>query len=319
MSQWIALITSLPTENATARMRAWRALKASGSAALRDGVYLMPDSADCRSTLESISADIVSSGGTALLVGMLPPRGADFEEMFDRGAEYAALMVDIAMAKSELTWDSAGDVLKQARKLGKAFAGISDTDFFPGEARKQAEAALQELEASANQLLSPDEPHATPGDIQRRALKDFRGKTWATRKRPWVDRLACAWLIRRFIDPKAKILWLDSPADCPAKALGFDFDGAPFTHVGARVSFEVLVASFDLETPALARMGALVHYLDVGGVQPSDAAGVESVLAGLRAGIAEDDQLLSAACAVFDGLFTNYQQGGSADQKAKKS
>jgi len=317
MIQWIALITSLPTENATARMRAWRALKASGSAALRDGVYLMPDREDCRSTLESISADIVDSGGTAMLVGMTPPTETDFEELFDRSAEYAGLLADIAMAKSELSLESAGDVLKQARKFGKVFAGVSDTDFFPGEARKQTEAALRELEASANQLLSPDEPHAMPGDIQRCALKDFKGKTWATRKRPWVDRLACAWLIRRFIDPKAQILWLESPTDCPVKALGFDFDGATFTHVGARVSFEVLVASFELETPALVRMGTLVHFLDAGGVQPPEAVGVESVLAGLRTAIEDDDQLMSAACAVFDALHANYQQG-PADPKAKK-
>ncbi|WP_394755816.1 chromate resistance protein ChrB domain-containing protein [Rhodoferax sp.] len=318
MIQWIALITSLPTENATARMRAWRALKASGSAALRDGVYLMPEREACRSTFQAISADIIGSGGTALLVGMLPPTGTDFEELFDRSAEYAALITDITTAKSELSLDSAGDVLKQARKLGKTFAGVSETDFFPGEARKQAEAALHELEATVNQLLSPDEPHAMPGNIQKRALNDFKSKTWATRKRPWVDRLACAWLIRRFIDPKAKFLWLESPADCPPKALGFDFDGAAFTHVGARVSFEVLVASFELETPALARMGALVHYLDAGGVQPIEAVGVESVLAGLRTGIEDDDRLMVAACAVFDGLLTNYQQCGSADQKAKK-
>lgn len=316
MNLWIALITSLPTENATARMRAWRALKASGAAALRDGVYLIPDREDCRASLDAISSNIVGSGGSALLVGIQPPQGTDFEDLFDRSADYAALLSDIGSARADLSLESAAEALKQARKLSKAFASASDIDFFPGEARKQTEAALRELEASANQLLSPDEPHAIAGGIAQRALEDFKGKTWATRKRPWVDRLACAWLIRRFIDPKAKLLWLESPGDCPPKALGFDFDGAMFTHVGARVSFEVLTASFGLETPALSRLGALVHYLDVGGVQPAEAAGVESVLAGLRTGIEDDDQLMAAACAVFDGLLTNYH---SADQKAKKT
>src|SRR3546814_6533704 len=83
-----------------------------------------------------------------------------------------------------------------------------------------------------------------------------------------VDRLACAWLIHRFIDSQARFLWLESPALCPADALGFDFDGATFTHIEARVSFEVLLASFGLDQPGLRRIGALVHYLDVGGVQP---------------------------------------------------
>lgn len=319
MTQWIALITSLPTENATARMRTWRALKASGAAALRDGVYLMPDREYCRASLDAISSDITGSGGSALQVGMQPPQGTDFEDLFDRSVDYAALLADIGAARADLSLESAAETLKQARKLSKALASACDIDFFPGEARKQAEAALRELEASAKQLLSPDEPHAMAGAIEQRILKDFRGKTWATRKRPWVDRLACAWLIQRFIDPKARFLWLDSPADCPAKALGFDFDGATFSHVGARVSFEVLMASFGLESPALARLGALVHYLDVGGVQPAEAAGVESVLSGLSTGIEDDDQLLAAACAVFDGLLTNFQQGGpAAGQPTKK-
>lgn len=117
----------------------------------------------------------------------------------------------------------------------------------------------------------------------------------AERQRPWVDRLASAWLVRRFIDPQARIHWIASPQECPADALGFDFDGATFSHVGSRVTFEVLLASFGLEQPALARLGLLVHYLDVGGIEPAESAGVESILAGLREALCDDDQLLAAA------------------------
>jgi len=97
--------------------------------------------------------------------------------------------------------------------------------------------------------------------------------------------------------------------DCPADALGFDFDGATFSHVGSRVTFEVLAASFGLEQPAIARLGLLVHYLDVGGVQPPEAAGIESVLAGLRETLTQDDQLLTAASAIFDGLLASFDKG----------
>lgn len=127
-----------------------------------------------------------------------------------------------------------------------------------------------------------------------------------------MDRLASAWLIRRFIDPEARFLWLKSAADCPKKALGFDFDGASFSHVGARVTFETLLASFDLETPALLRLGLLVHGLDVGGVLPPEAAGVERVLAGMRAAIADDDQLHLASAGVFEGLLTAFQTAEDA-------
>ena len=138
-------------------------------------------------------------------------------------------------------------------------------------------------------MLSPDEPHAVAGVIERRHPSDYRQRLWATRRRPWVDRLASAWLIRRFIDPEARIQWLESPADCPGDALGFDFDGATFSHVGSRVTFEVLAASFGLDRPAITKLGLLVHYLDVGGVQPPEATGVETVLAGLREMRQDDD------------------------------
>ena len=171
--------------------------------------------------------------------------------------------------------------------------------------------ALQALELVCAHLLSPDEPQAMAGSIARLHPADYQGRTWATRQCPWVDRLASAWLIRRFIDPQARILWLASPADCPADALSFDFDGATFTHVGNRVTFEVLAASFGLEQQAIARLGLLVHYLDVGGVQPPEAAGIESVLGGLRETLTRDDQLLTAACAIFDGLLASFDKGVS--------
>jgi hypothetical protein len=120
--------------------------------------------------------------------------------------------------------------------------------------------------------------------------------------------LASAWLIRRFIDPRAKFVWLERIEDCPPDALGFDFDGATFTHMGSRVTFEVLVASFGLAQAALSRLGLLVHYLDAGGAQPAEAAGVESVLAGLHASITHDDQLLQAASLLFDGLLHTFSQ-----------
>jgi hypothetical protein len=306
--RFMLLVLSLPTENATVRMRAWRALKASGAAVLRDGVYLMPRRDECRVTLDAVAADVRAGGGTAHVLGVEQSDGTNYSALFDRSAEYAELIENVRVARKSLTGTRALDVLKRAGKLRKSFAALSDIDFFAGEARAQADAALQDLELAANRMLSPDEPHAISTLIPTRRIADFKRRTWATRRRPWVDRLACAWLIRRFIDSKARILWLDSAAHCPADALGFDFDGATFSHVGARVTFEVMLASFGLDRPGLARIGALVHYLDVGGVQPAEACGIENVLAGLRETLTDDDQLLKAASAVFDGLLAGVEQ-----------
>ncbi len=304
---WLLLVLSLPTENATARMRAWRALRATGAAVLRDGVYLLPERDDCRAALEAVAADVQAGGGSTHLMRTDEPEGAGYTALFDRSADYAALLDEIRSAIDALDPEAAPEALKQARKLRKAFVGITATDFFGGEAQKQADAALQELELAASRRLAPDEPHSVRSAITPLRISDFKGRTWATRRRPWVDRLACAWLIRHFIDRKARILWLAKPKDCPAKAIGFDFDGATFSHVGARVTFEVMLASFGLEQPALRRIGAIVHYLDAGGVQPPEASGIESVLAGLRDAIDDDDQLVKAAGTVFDGLLASFE------------
>ena len=308
MNHWNLLITSLPTATATARMRIWRSLKSCGAAILRDGVYLLPDCMSCRNTLDQLADDVRSSGGTAIVLKVEGPHDGHFIGLFDRSDEYAALLADIAKLAAELSATTVQSQLKPIRKLRKAFTGLVAIDFFPGEAQRQTQTALVELEQTVNRLLSPDEPQAIPGSIALLAIADFQGLIWATRRRPWVDRLACAWLIRRFIDPKASFFWLASPTDCPADAQGFDFDGATFSHLEGRVSFEVLVASFNLETQALKRLGALVHFLDVGGVQPPEALGIECVLAGLRDSILDDDQLLLAASAVFDSLLITFEK-----------
>ena len=304
---WHLLVLSLPTENATARMRAWRALKACGAAVLRDGVYLLPEGEQHQAALAAVADDLRANGGTAHLLRTDAAR-AGFAPLFDRSAEFGALLAEIVARRAALTEASAFDTVKAARKLRKSFEQLATIDFFAGEAQRQASEALHELEAEAHRAFAPDEPHAASHRIQRLSLADHRGRVWATRRRPWVDRLASAWLIRRFIDPEARFVWLKVPADCPKKAIGFDFDGATFTHVGARVTFETLLASFGLESPALLRLGTLVHGLDAGGVRPVEADGVERVLAGLLEAIKDDDQLLLVAGGVFEGLFTAFEK-----------
>ena len=135
------------------------------------------------------------------------------------------------------------------------------------------------------------------------------GRTWATRRRLWVDRVASAWLIRRFIDRDARFQWLAKPSDCPKRALGFDFDGATFTHVGDRVTFETLMASFGLEDDAaLARLAAMVHLLDVGGEPVPEAKGFEAVMAGARERLPDDDALLAEISGVLDSLYLHFER-----------
>jgi hypothetical protein len=145
---------------------------------------------------------------------------------------------------------------------------------------------------------------AASGSTERLEREAFQGRTWATRKRPWVDRLATGWLIQRFVDSSPRFVWLADPAKCPKAALGFDFDGAAFTHVGDKVSFEVVAHSFGLEEdPGIRRLGDLVHYIDVGGIPVDEAAGVETIVRGLQAQHDQDDALLAASLPLFDTLY----------------
>ena len=296
---FLALFVSLPTRQSAGRMRVWRALRALGCATLRDGVYLLPESAAHAAALTQVADDVRATQGTADLYrlgGRDERHQAEIVALFDRRPDYLRLLAAIGAA-------DAGDA-KALRGLRRELAALGAIDFFPGEARRQAEAALAALESAAS-----GEPSAISGRIRRLASADFSGRTWATRKNLWVDRMASAWLIRRFIDRKAKFLWLENPKKCPKTALGFDFDGAAFTHIDGRVTFEVLAASFGLDSdPVLVRIAAIVHCLDVGGVPVAEAAGIEAVLAGARVAAPDDDKLLSEASRLFDNLYKNFQQ-----------
>jgi hypothetical protein len=307
---WLELVTSLPTENATARMRVWRALKAIGAGVLRDGVYVLPERPDLQEVLAGLAGEITEAGGSAHVLRVEPRDEAQAEALqalFDRTKDYAALVDEISRARKRFTRRDPAAVRRQSRTLRRQFDAIVATDFFPGATKAQAEAALVEVEAVATEILSPGEPLGQRGPIARLDRRQYRRRVWATRQAPWVDRLACAWLIKRYIDPAASFLWLEQPADLPPQAVGFDFDGAPFTHIESRVTFEVFLKSFDLEgDEALRRLGELVHYLDVGGIPVADAAGVATALTGAKQQSRDDDHLLKHALALFDWLYAAY-------------
>jgi hypothetical protein len=232
-----------------------------------------------------------------------------WQQLFDRSDDYAELRKSWKDANRGLAQLSSTELTRLQRKSRRDFEAVQSIDFFPAEASAEAAAAWAEFNQRIDELLSPDEPHGAKGGIERLDAADYRGRTWATRRRLWVDRVASAWLIQRFIDPDAKFKWLAQPADCPKRALGFDFDGATFTHVGDRVTFETLMASFGLEDdPALLRLGAMVHQLDVGGDPVPESVGFEAVLAGARERLEDDDALLAEMGVVLDSLYAHFER-----------
>ena len=305
---WLILIVSLPTQNSAGRMRVWRVVKALGCAVLRDGVYLMPNRKEFRQAFQKQADDVLSGGGSShvlVLEASSPEQQQAFEGLFDRSADYTKLIEAIHQA-SQSDFQSAGidKLRKLLQRLRKDFEAIATQDFFPGAAREQAAVALEDLEHNSHEHLMPDEPHAVNRRIKPLQLADYQGRTWATRQRPWIDRLASAWLIQRFIDPDARFIWLTEPGECPDDAVGFDFDGAEFTHVGAKVTFEVLLASFGLSKDnGLNQIAGVVHYLDVGGIPVVEAAGLETLMRGMRQQWPSDDDLLNETNKIFDAYY----------------
>src|SRR2546428_826816 len=194
-------------------------------------------------------------------------------------------------------------------RLERAEERLARIDFCASEAKSQAAAALAGLKASYQAMYPGGEPRASKRGLRQIDPARYQKRLWATRQAPWVDRLASAWLIKRFIDREARFAWIARPSECPKKAVGFDFDGAEFTHVKNRVTFEVLLASFGLDgDSALAAIGASVHYLDVGGIPVADAKGLETVLKGIKEKARDDDALLAEAMRILDLFYSAYRQ-----------
>ncbi|MBY4706756.1 MULTISPECIES: chromate resistance protein ChrB domain-containing protein [Ralstonia] len=308
---WLLLIVSLPTSSATVRMRVWRAVKVLGCVALRDGAYLLPAHAKQASQLNALADEAVQENGQAWLLRVQaqgPDETAAYQALFDRTSDYTDWLAELAEARKTLPDLAAADLKRLRRRHARSYEAIHRIDFFPNEASIRAQAQWRDFAGAIEAMQSTGEPRsATAGSIARRDPTQYQGRVWATRQHLWVDRVASAWLIQRFIDPHARFLWLESPTDCPADALGFDFDGATFTHVGDKVSFEVLLASFGLDDNAgLARIGAVVHALDVGGTTAPEASGFEAILAGARKRLANDDVLLTEFSVVLDSLYAHF-------------
>ena len=310
---WLLLTASLSGRAAsTRRVRLWRALRDLGVGNLCDGVSLLPASDSARSALTALAQDVRAEDGSTWLLE-LPAQPAEVDQallaLFDRGPDYAGLSAGLATLGGDLAGLDEAAARRRLRQLDKALGEIERIDFFPGLTQGQVRAARDVIAAEIDRRFSPGEPRTIERPLMSLDAADYQGRTWATRRHLWVDRVASAWLIRRHIDRAANFLWLGSPADCPAEALGFDFDGAVFSHVGERVTFEVLLASFGLAAdPGLARLAALVHHLDVGGMPVPEAAGFEAILAGLRAGCADDDALLAAVTPILDALQRRFGQ-----------
>src|SRR4051812_11583290 len=237
---WLVMVAQLPTEDPASRMRVLRTLESLGAAVMREGAYLLPHSQANRQSLDALADYIAKTAGSAHVLNVIaasPAQTKYFTWLFDRSQRYQELIKTIESLRVGFGHSDPSAISRVLHKQRRDFDTISAHDFFPTAARDNARKSLADAEEAVRKLLFPDQTRAT-----LKANETLLRRNWVTRKPLWADRLACAWLIRRFVDPEATIGWLDKGEAVPPNAVAFAFDGAHFTNSEARVTYEEMLS-----------------------------------------------------------------------------
>jgi hypothetical protein len=310
-ANWLVTVALLPTEDPASRMRVLRTLESLGASVIREGVYLLPDTPAKRQSLEALSQYIGKSAGVAHVLQVAaasPAQQQAFQHMFDRSARYEELIKNVESLSVSFGHSDPSAIASVLHKQRREFETIVSLDFFPNEMRSRAQKAIAETDAAVRKLMFPGQTQTGVGPGER-----LTQRIWATRKPLWADRLACAWLIRRFVDPEGTIAWLDKSQPVPARAIGYGFEGANFANSESRVTYEEMLLQLGLgKNLALARIGAIVHFLEAGGTPVPEAAGVQTLLQGAIRRSQNEDQLLGEAEKTFDLLYEAYYEAPKA-------
>lgn len=307
--EWLLLLHQIPPKPAYLRVKIWRRLQALGAVAVKNAAYVLPDADQSFEDFQWVRREIEAGGGEATVCRARFIDGLSDDQitaLFNaaRDADYAQLAEDARSAMEALPADeTAREGRGPGRRLRRRFEQIAALDFFGAQGRNAAEALLGALES---RLAPQTGPVEAPAPL---AAGEYRGRTWVTRAGIYVDRMASAWLIRRFIDRKARFEFVSDDAYLPSKGeLRFDMYEGEFTHQGELCTFEVLLARFAIADPALEGIAEIVHDIDVkdGKFRREEAAGIATLLSGIRASLPDDDARLAQATLVFDGLYEQF-------------
>jgi hypothetical protein len=303
-ANWLVTVALLPTEDPASRMRVLRTLESLGAAVMREGVYLLPETEVNRGALEALSQYIGKTAGVAYVLHVAatsPAQQQSFQRMFDRTARYQELIKNVESLRVGFGHSDPSAIASVLHKQRRELETIVALDFFPNEVRSRAEKVIADTDAAVRKLMFPGQTQTGVGPGER-----LTKRIWATRKPLWADRLACAWLIRRFVDPEGIVTWLDKAQAVPPRAISYGFEGANFANSEKRITYEEMLLQFGLKNPALGRIGAIVHFLEAGGTPVPEAAGVQTLLQGAQRRSQTEDQLLGEAEKTFDLLYEAY-------------
>jgi hypothetical protein len=304
---WLLLLHQLPRKNDYLRVKIWRRLQRLGAVAIKNAVYALPRSEERNEDLQWVMREIVAGGGEAALVEANLVQGltdAQVEASFNhaRDADWRELADEVRRAakllprRGKLTSNTRRKLGSEVERLRRRFEEIAAIDFFQATGRETAAGLLNELAANLS---------STPAPAERKPEK-YHARVWVTRKGIHVDRMASAWLIRRFIDRAAVFKWVPPKGYQPEPdELRFDMFEAEFTHVGDLCTFEVLLQRTGLKDRALTAIAEIVHDIDIKDErhQRPETAGVASLVAGIALTSENDDERLARASAALDQLY----------------
>jgi hypothetical protein len=311
-------IHQLPSHPSNLRVTTWRRLQQIGAIPLKQAVYALPDTPDAREDFEWLKTEVKAAGGDAAVfaadnVDAWSDDALVEEFRRSRQETYDALARDVeqALKRASSTRRAKGTRAPALRRLLDIFrerlVATEKIDFFGSAGRDRVLASLRRLEG---RLSGPGRP---PGPAESDAsgrMASFQGRLWITRPRPGVDRMSSAWLIHRFIDRQARFGFAADRESVPDHGVPFDMFGVEFSHQGEGCTFETLCSSFGIEGPAVSRIAAIVHDLDLkdGKFGAPECGTVGAMIEGLRLGYQNDDALLEQGMTMFDALYRSFEQ-----------
>ncbi|PWC35029.1 ChrB protein [Azospirillum sp. TSO22-1] len=314
------LAHQLPPKPAYFRVKVWRRLQGLGAVAIKNSLYALPAGEQTQEDFQWLLREIAEGGGEAAVFEARFIDGLTDREvraLFDkaRDADYEALAADARMVAEVLagepeTWSARnGEFRTQLTKLRRRLAEIVAIDFFGAGGREPVEGLLAGIEARLAQAERDPEQEEETMDAD--TIGELKGRAWVTRRGVQVDRIASAWLIRRFIDPEARIKFVLDKGYLPESGeLRFDMFEAEFTHEGDHCTFEVLLAKLVPPDHALQAIAEIVHDIDLkdGKFQREEAAGIRILLAGIAAATDDDERRLERGAAVFEDLYGYFRK-----------
>ena len=313
VARWLLLVHQLPAKPAYLRVKVWRRLQALGAVAVKSTVYALPAGEQTQEDFEWLLKEISEGGGEGVIFEARLVDGLSDEDvrgLFNaaRGEDYDAVSKEVRAVVEALGPEGApasrGEARSRLARLRAEVARVATIDFFGADGRETVEGLLAGLEAR----LREDEAVLEDGQGQSaddEAADVLKGRAWVTRRGVHVDRIASAWLIRRFIDPGARFKFVPAKGYEPGPGeLRFDMYEGEFTHEGDRCTFEVLLPRAGLKDPALAAIAEIVHDIDLkdGKFGRPEADGIRTLVAGICAATADDGERLARGGAVFDDL-----------------